>query len=102
MQYYEFLAIFLAPIVGLIILNIKYDYIIKNLILNYFNLTIITNLLTCIILYILKEYEYLSFTPSFFVKYSLTIMVLSILIALFQIILKNNVKVKLILKNEKK
>lgn len=102
MQYYEFIAMFIAPVVGLMLLNIKYNFKLKDLMLNYFNLIIMTNLLTCIILYVFKKYEFLSFTPSFFIKYSITIMVFSILISLFQIILINNVKVKLILKNEKK
>ena len=96
MEYYSLLATFFAPVSGLIILNERYDFKISSLILNYLNIVIIANLITNIILYIFKNYTYLYFSPSFFMKYSLCNLIISILIALFLMIFKNKVKVKLI------
>ncbi|MDD4706026.1 MAG: hypothetical protein PHS24_02275 [Bacilli bacterium] len=103
MQYFDMIAIFIAPIFGLLILNEKYKYQVNELILNYLNIFLLSNLLTNIILYIFKNYSYLHFSPSFFIKYSISNIIISVFIALFEIILKENVKVKLVInKNEKK
>lgn len=102
MQYFEFLAIFIAPIFGVLIMNNKYKYQIKDFILNYFNIIIVSNLVTNILIFVLKYHTELIFTPSFFIKYSLINIIFSIFIALLEIIIIENIKVKLIMINDKK
>ena len=102
MEYYSLLAVFFAPVFGLIILNGRYNFKISSLILNYLNIVIIANLITNIIIYIFRNYSYLYFSQSFFIKYSLFNIIFSVFIALLEIIIIENIKVKLITANDKK
>lgn len=102
MQYFEFMAIFIAPVFGVLIMNNKYKYQISDLVLNYLNILILSNLVTNIIIFLLKYHSELIFSPSFFIKYSIINIIFSIFIALLEKIIINNVKVKLIMANDKK
>ncbi len=102
MNYWEIMAIFIAPIFGFIILNHRYNYNLKGCVLNYLNILILSNLISNLIIYITREYYYLYFSPSFFIKYCIANIVLSVFIALIEIIIKENIKVELKIKNEKK
>lgn len=101
MQYYELIAIFISPLSGLLLMDAKYKYNLKSVIFCYLNMLLLTNLLTTLTVYILKDYDSFNFTISFFVKYTLMNIVVSILIALVQIVILENIKVKLEMFNEK-
>ncbi|MGI6329698.1 MAG: hypothetical protein ACOXZR_02425 [Bacilli bacterium] len=102
MENLEFIAIFIAPIFGLLISNYKYNFQLKELFLNYLSLVVITNLLTNLILWIFKEYLVYSFTISFFIKYSLTNIILSIFLSFLIMVIKENTNITLkVKKNEK-
>lgn len=101
MKYYDIIAIYISPLFGLLIMDSKYKFNLKSNIFCYLNILLLTNLLTTIIVYIIKGYVDFVFGVSFFVKYSLMNIAVSILVALVEIAILENVKVKLEIPNEK-
>ncbi len=103
MKSLEFLAMFIAPVFGTLVMNYKYNYKTKELCLNYLGFLALTNLLTNLGLFIFRDYIVYDFTISLFVKYSFINIILSILLSLIIITVKENVKFTLsVKKNEKK
>ena len=99
MNYFEFIAIFCAPIFGVTILLNKYRYNWKELLVAYFRMLISVNLITMLVIYVLKEYTYIVYTTSFFIKYSVLGILISIIASLMEISLNKYIKVDLDEKN---
>ncbi len=93
-MYYEFIAIFIAPLISFLFLNKKKgNYLEKTLF--YAGVMLFTNIIITSLLYITKGYTHLSFTIIFFVKYSITSLLISSLLILFKLNIK---KIKKIIK----
>lgn len=90
----EFIAIFLAPVIGLKTLKEK-D--LRKEIISYLTLVALSNLIVNIFIYLIRGYTYLVFTNSFFVKYT----IINIITSLLLVYLKLNVRIKIRFKNEK-
>lgn len=88
----ELIAIFITPIIGVAIMNERFMYKVKELIISYLEFLVITNLINNIVLFIFKDYLVYMFTISFFVKYTLLSIAITIIYALLRIILKENTK----------
>lgn len=99
MNIYGIIAIFCAPILGVEILTKKEKLNWKELVLVYLRYLFLINLVTSIVVYVLKGHNEFIFTVSFFIKYGVMNITFSAFIALFEIALKKNIKVDL---NEKK
>lgn len=98
MNHFEIIGIFLAPILGTTILYTYKNLNFKIFIIYYINIITLSNILTCLIVYIFKGHYNLYFTTSFFIKYGLLNIFNSIMIALFIIILKNKIEVEIYVK----
>lgn len=102
MDIFKFIAIFLTPIVGLSILMGRYNTSIKQNVIDYIYLLVFSSIFTNAIIYFLTNHIHYMFTPLFFVKYSALNIVVVVLITIFKIVVKENISIKLEIKNEKK
>lgn len=93
-MYYEFIAIFLTPVIAFL-LFIKFND--KNLkpvdnIATYGGLTLLTNILISFLLHIIRGYNSFKFTTPFFIKYSMTAIAVSSFLVMFYLKIVKNFK----------
>lgn len=84
----------LSPIVGLMIFKPKKSDNIINKIVAKISIIFWTHLLTLFSIYVLKNLDYIFYTNSFIIKYSLLAMLYSVLISLVMIILYDRLSLR--------
>ena len=95
MGYLEIIAIFVAPIMGVLIFTNKDFRVLKEIFPNYLFSLILSNLLSQSILFIFSYQFPIPFYPSFFVKYTLLNLLFSVVIALLDLAIQSKTKISI-------
>lgn len=98
----EVMGYLFPTFVGLFFLNKRYKLSILDFIQLYFIINIFVNFMTCLTIYIFDGYLAYVFVPSFFIKYTFISSAYSVLFFLLYILLKNNIKISILFKNNEK
>lgn len=98
MKILEIMAIMIPPIYGMWVINMKFKLNIKDNIYYYVLFLVLSNWALILIISLIRGYESIVFTISFFLKYVLINSILTFLLAMIVIVLKENFQISLKIK----